>query len=257
MRTRLSAQEMTPGLFSRRPSASSAASRHFGVEIVPQPPTLEPPGPSAPSIFCSCPANNRNRNRNRNPPTPSNFRQCTESLVEHSNTPTLQHSNTPTLPLQPQSLPLPFRQDDHLQGTHSSSPSSGQLPALTTHQDIITGDEIISDSYDLKEIDGTVYEADCKKITIGNENIDIGANPSAEEADEGIDESAQTVLDVVHSFRLNETQFDKKSYLGHLKSTFDVPHVPRIGNKKENTSRGRAVGYWACVRETDGTKQHT
>lgn len=38
-------------------------------------------------------------------------------------------------------------------------------------QDIITGDELISDSYDLKEIDGTVYEADCKKITIGNENI--------------------------------------------------------------------------------------
>ena len=38
-------------------------------------------------------------------------------------------------------------------------------------QDLITGDEIISDSYNLKEIDGAVYEADCKKISIGNENI--------------------------------------------------------------------------------------
>jgi hypothetical protein len=48
---------------------------------------------------------------------------------------------------------------------------------------------------------------------------DIGANPSAEEADEGTEDTAQTVIDVVHSFRLNETSFDKKSYLTHLKST--------------------------------------
>jgi hypothetical protein len=47
---------------------------------------------------------------------------------------------------------------------------------------------------------------------------DIGANPSAEEADEGTEDQAQTVIDVVHSFRLNETSFDKKSYLTHLKS---------------------------------------
>ena len=38
-------------------------------------------------------------------------------------------------------------------------------------QDLITGDEIISDSYNLIEIDGVAYEADCRKITIGNDNI--------------------------------------------------------------------------------------
>lgn len=85
-------------------------------------------------------------------------------------------------------------------------------------KDIITGDEILSDSYDLKLVDGVAYEADCKKITVGGENIDIGANPSAEGGDEeGADDNTQQVIDVVHSFRLNETQFDKKSYLGHLK----------------------------------------
>lgn len=47
---------------------------------------------------------------------------------------------------------------------------------------------------------------------------DIGANPSAEDGGgDDVDENSQTVIDVVHSFRLNETQFDKKSYLGHLK----------------------------------------
>ena len=47
---------------------------------------------------------------------------------------------------------------------------------------------------------------------------DIGANPSAEEAEEGVEDNATLVIDVAHSFRLNETSFDKKSYLSHLKS---------------------------------------
>lgn len=84
-------------------------------------------------------------------------------------------------------------------------------------QDIITGDELLSDSYDMKEVDGVVYEADCKKITVGGESFDTGANASAEEAGEDADDQAQTVIDVVHSFRMNETSFDKKTYLGHLK----------------------------------------
>ncbi|KAI6830721.1 Translationally-controlled tumor [Hortaea werneckii] len=88
---------------------------------------------------------------------------------------------------------------------------------MIIYNDIITGDELISDSYNLKEVDGAVYEADCSKITVGGESVDIGANPSAEEADEGADDSKQQVIDVVHSFRLNETSFDKKSYLSHLK----------------------------------------
>ncbi|KAK7187782.1 hypothetical protein DPSP01_010832 [Paraphaeosphaeria sporulosa] len=84
-------------------------------------------------------------------------------------------------------------------------------------KDSLTGDEIISDSYNLKEVDGIAYEADCSKITVGVDNIDIGANASAEGGDEDADDQAQTVIDVVHSFRLNETSFDKKQYLTHLK----------------------------------------
>ncbi|KAJ4330249.1 hypothetical protein N0V87_010171 [Didymella glomerata] len=84
-------------------------------------------------------------------------------------------------------------------------------------KDIITDDEIISDSYDLKLIDGVVYEADCKKITIGGETFDTGANASAEEQEEGAEDQAETKIDVVYSFRLNETGFDKKGYLTYLK----------------------------------------
>lgn len=47
---------------------------------------------------------------------------------------------------------------------------------LTRPQDIITGDEILSDSYDVKEIDGIAYEADCSRITVGVDNV--GASQS-------------------------------------------------------------------------------
>merc|ERR1712137_58407 len=97
-----------------------------------------------------------------------------------------------------------------LQRTHTTA-------TMIIYKDIITEGEIISDSYDIKEIDGVVYEADCRKITIGGETFDTGANASAEEAEEGADDQQETKIDVVHSFRLNETGFDKKGYLTYLK----------------------------------------
>ncbi|RFU31003.1 hypothetical protein B7463_g5322, partial [Scytalidium lignicola] len=89
---------------------------------------------------------------------------------------------------------------------------------MIIYKDIITGDEIISDSYDLKEVDDAVYECDCQMITLGAVQVDTGANASAEEADEGVEDGAVQVNNVVNSFRLQSTSFDKKSYLSHLKT---------------------------------------
>ena len=69
---------------------------------------------------------------------------------------------------------------------------------------------MISDSWKLKDVDDVVYEVDCKMVTQGAENIDIGANPSAEEGEEAIDESTKQVNDVVHSFQLTP-MFDDAS----------------------------------------------
>ncbi|ROV95034.1 hypothetical protein VPNG_09467 [Cytospora leucostoma] len=88
---------------------------------------------------------------------------------------------------------------------------------MLIYTDILTGDELISDSYDLKEVGGIVYEADCALIEEGNVSIDIGANASAEEAEEALDDTTVKVNNIVHSFRLQSTQFDKKSYLTYLK----------------------------------------
>lgn len=54
------------------------------------------------------------------------------------------------------------------------------------------------------------------------ENFDIGANPSELDAEEGAGgagggSDASKILDVVKAFKLNETSYDKKSYMSAVK----------------------------------------
>ncbi|SCV72715.1 BQ2448_4252 [Microbotryum intermedium] len=89
---------------------------------------------------------------------------------------------------------------------------------MLLYTDILTGDEMISDAYDLKEVDGVAYEADCAIITLRAGQVDIGANASAEEAEEDLQEGDTQVNNVVNSFRLASVSFDKKSYKGYMKA---------------------------------------
>ena len=88
-------------------------------------------------------------------------------------------------------------------------------------------------------MDDIVYEVDCQLITvkagadvdIGDSNSPVfsltlayfhkilGANPSAEEQDDVLEDGASQVNNVIHSFRLQPTTFDKKSYLAYIKVT--------------------------------------
>ncbi|GFZ43650.1 Translationally-controlled tumor protein homolog [Saitozyma sp. JCM 24511] len=88
---------------------------------------------------------------------------------------------------------------------------------MLLYQDIITGDEMLSDAFDVKEIDDIALEVDCSMILVKEGDVDIGANPSAEEAEEALEAGAEQVNNVVHSFRLQASPFDKKSYLTYLK----------------------------------------
>ncbi|CAE6465401.1 unnamed protein product [Rhizoctonia solani] len=89
---------------------------------------------------------------------------------------------------------------------------------MLLYQDILTGDEIVSDAFSLKLVDDIVYEIDCQLITVKpGADVDIGANPSAEEQEEALEEGAVQVNNVVHSFRLQQSTFDKKGYLAYLK----------------------------------------
>ncbi|PNY30039.1 Translationally-controlled tumor protein [Tolypocladium capitatum] len=122
---------------------------------------------------------------------------------------------------------------------------------MKIYNDILTGDEIISDSYDLKEIDGIVYEADCAMITEEAVNIDTGANASAEGGDDdAVEDQAIKVNNIIRSFRLQSTQFDKKGYLGYLKGaqTTSPSACPWGPFAHIATNIAASVGYLKAVK---------
>ena len=104
-----------------------------------------------------------------------------------------------------------------------------------------------------KVVDDIAFEVDCQTITVKEGDVDIGmsflflffflslpliqhlifplgANPSAEEQDESVEDGAKTVNNVVHSFRLQPSAFDKKSYLAYLKVTMPIYLVQAFGD---------------------------
>jgi len=105
---------------------------------------------------------------------------------------------------------------------------------MLLYEDILTGDEMFSDAFPLKVVDDIVYEVDCATITIRpGADVDIGANPSAEDQEEGLEDGAKTVNNVVHSFRLQSTSFDKKSYLTYLKGYMKATKAKLAETKPE------------------------
>ncbi|KAG2407237.1 Translationally-controlled tumor protein-like protein [Vigna angularis] len=82
------------------------------------------------------------------------------------------------------------------------------------------GDELLSDSFPYREIEnGMLWEVSGKWVVQGAIEVDIGANPSAEGVeDEGVDDQATKVVDIVDTFRLQEQPgFDKKQFLVFMK----------------------------------------
>ncbi|BFZ64325.1 Translationally-controlled tumor protein [Saitoella coloradoensis] len=89
---------------------------------------------------------------------------------------------------------------------------------MIIYTDVFCGDELLSDAYDIKEIDDVVYEVDCSMVQVkAGADVDIGANASAEEADEALEDGVEIVNNVVYSLRLQSTSFDKKSYMTYIK----------------------------------------
>jgi len=83
--------------------------------------------------------------------------------------------------------------------------------------DVVTGDEMFSDAFPVKLCDDVVYEVDAAMVIQKDGDVDIGANPSAEEKEEALADGAVTVNNIVYTFRLQQTSFDKKAFLTYLK----------------------------------------
>ncbi|KAG9508455.1 hypothetical protein GZH46_03047, partial [Fragariocoptes setiger] len=92
---------------------------------------------------------------------------------------------------------------------------------MIIYKDLITGDEMFTDSTKIKLIDDCLYEVYCKHVTRKQGEIILpGANPSAEGEDEdgGGDAQVESGLDIVLNQQLIETSFNKSDYKNYLKT---------------------------------------
>ncbi|MCJ1425782.1 hypothetical protein MMC29_003682 [Sticta canariensis] len=102
-------------------------------------------------------------------------------------------------------------------------------------KDILNGDELLSDSYEIREVNDAVYEVDCEMVKPTDLNsINIGANPSAEDAEDEINDNVKEVINLVHGCNL--------VYLGH-----EETRTRAFGSRKDYFSELKA--YLAKVQE--------
>jgi hypothetical protein len=110
---------------------------------------------------------------------------------------------------------------------------------MLLYEDTLSGDEMFSDAFPLKLVNDIAYEVDCQTMTIKKgADVDIGANPSAEDAEEATEDGAETVNNVVHSFRLQPTTFDKKTYLTYLKGYMKAVKAKLAEDRVEDFEKG-------------------
>ncbi|XP_045602338.2 translationally-controlled tumor protein homolog [Procambarus clarkii] len=105
-------------------------------------------------------------------------------------------------------------------------------PTMKVFKDLVTGDEMFTDTYKYEVIEDAFYMVIGKSITMSDDNIALdGANPSAEEVDEGTESNAVSGIDVVLYMRLQETGFgSKKDYLVYMKD-----YLKKLKGKLEGT----------------------
>ncbi len=90
--------------------------------------------------------------------------------------------------------------------------------------DVVSGDEMISDGYPIKELyDGAAFEVQGHLVTKGQEDFGIAENVEEGEAapaDPSEPPKGETVIDIVDKFDLKETSHDAKSFPAYIKSIY-------------------------------------
>ncbi|CAL5208610.1 unnamed protein product [Lathyrus oleraceus] len=116
---------------------------------------------------------------------------------------------------------------------------------MLVYQDLLTGDELLSDSFPYKEIEnGLLWEVEGKWVVQGALDVNIGANPSAEGAadDEAVDDQAVKVVDIVDTFRLQEQPaFDKKQFVTFMKRYIKLL-TPKLEAEKQEIFKKHIEG---------------
>ncbi|RMD41409.1 hypothetical protein DV735_g3692, partial [Chaetothyriales sp. CBS 134920] len=128
---------------------------------------------------------------------------------------------------------------------------------MIIYTDLLTGDEVFSDTYKVKDVGNGLWEIDGALVTVGNENIQLeGANPSAEgeDAEEGGESGGEKKLDLEHNFRWVKIEgLDKKSYTGDIKKYMKalVEKLKEVG-KGDDEIKEFQTGAAAAVKKILG-----
>jgi hypothetical protein len=103
---------------------------------------------------------------------------------------------------------------------------------MKVFKDIISGDELCSDSYPHKLImDDACLEVKGRYVKKGSDQIAIASDDIIEE-----DENAPTVVDIVDSFQLNEIQMTKKDFMAYIKG-----FLATVTQRLESTGKAERV----------------
>jgi len=106
---------------------------------------------------------------------------------------------------------------------------------MKVFKDIISGDEMFSDSYPHELIyDDVVYEVKAKYAKKGNDQICIASDDIADD-----DGDYETVVDLADSFKLNEITFSKKDFMSYAKGFLKT----MVTKLKENGKEDRIPGF--------------
>ncbi|KAL4891597.1 Mss4-like protein [Aspergillus ambiguus] len=98
---------------------------------------------------------------------------------------------------------------------------------MIIYKDIVSGDEVLSDTFKIKTVDNVLYECDCRKyLKSNNEDFQLeGANPSAEGGEEEGGEGEKVMVhDIEDQFRLVWLKTEegmkpsKDAFKSHLKT---------------------------------------
>jgi len=118
---------------------------------------------------------------------------------------------------------------------------------MIIYKDILTGDEMFSDIYKIKESEnGMLFEVE-GKIVSRSDDIDdslIGGNASAEDIVEGLESSTVSGVDIVLNHKLQETPFTKDSFKGYIKD-----YMKAIKGKLEADNKDRVKPFVTGAQE--------
>jgi len=114
-------------------------------------------------------------------------------------------------------------------------------------KDVISGDEMFSDSFPYVEVGDAVYEVEGKFIVKKEGDYGISSNTDEDAAEgatgEGTDSTEQRVINIVDNHRLTETGFDKKSFMGFIRA-----YMKAIKAHLEANNPSRVEGFMSSAQ---------